>query len=43
MTDDLKSGLWTLFSVLWLAAKIAFFLLASMHGFDVIVVAYQQF
>ena len=30
-------------STLWLAAKVAFYLLLSLSSVDVVVVAYQQF
>ncbi|MHA1598070.1 MAG: hypothetical protein ACTSV1_05045 [Alphaproteobacteria bacterium] len=30
-------------SILWLAAKVVFFLLLSLSSVDVVVVAYQQF
>jgi hypothetical protein len=30
-------------SILWLAAKVAFFLLLFLSSVDVVVIAYQQF
>lgn len=33
----------TVASVAWLAVKVAFFILATFEGLDIIVVAYQRF
>jgi hypothetical protein len=40
---EIKNGSQQFFPLLWLAAKVALYLVVAMGSMEVVVVAYQQF